>query len=215
MALPLQFSEVSTALASLTNFASSGMLVGPRPQFDMLSSVTRVTDANKTDTPEMSFVHCDEVNQLLPFAEEKLDWDKEPQPLDPKKDIFVGEPVYLHYIEKSFEGDKDEVKEKLTEAGIYGKEGATYDYEVWMRDIRVPEAQKVAVVADAEDDDRIPWVYQHTFKKAPEKGIFVEMHRYQTVGGERTLIGNACKVVWPEPERTEEEKEEGSEEESK
>ena len=160
--------------------------------------------------PSLGFVHCDEANQLLPFADVRLDWSKEPQPVDPKSGIFAKEPVYFHYVEKAFEGPKDKVAEELTKAGILPEEGATYDYEIWLRDMAIEGAQKVAVNPDPDDDNRIPWVYKHSFEKSSADGVFIEMHRYKTIGGKRELIGNACKVVWPEPERTAEEIEEAN-----
>jgi len=158
--------------------------------------------------PELSFVHCDETNQLIPFGSATVDWDKQPQPLSRKGPeegacetcVHKGTPAWFHYVERRFEGSADEVKEKLTEAGVYAEEGATYDYEIWMKDIRWEPLQKVAVQADPEDDDRIPWIAEINFDSAPVDGIFVEMHRYKTKDGTRELIGNACTVIWPEPE---------------
>lgn len=158
--------------------------------------------------PELSFVHCDETGQLIPFDSPSVDWTKEPVPLtrkapkegDCENCIHKGTPAWFHYVEKRFEGSADEVKEQLTKAGVYAEEGATYDYEIWMKDIRYDALQKVATVADPEDDNRIPWIAEINLDSAPIDGIFVEMHRYKTVGGERTLLGNACTVIWPEAE---------------
>ncbi len=175
---------------------------------DSNPSGTRTYLRSNPEEPTLGFVHCDEANQLLPFNEARLDWSKEPSPVDPKAGIWAKEPIYFHYVEKMFEGSRDEVAEKLTEVGIYAEEGASYDYEIWLRDMAVEGAQKVAVNPDPEDDNRIPWVYKHTFEKSSADGVFIEMHRYKTKDGKRELIGNACKVVWPEPERTAEEIEE-------
>ncbi len=156
--------------------------------------------------PPLSYVHCDDINQLLPFATEKLDWSKEPKPIDPKGDIYKNEPAYLHYVEKAFEGSEDEVNTKLTEIGVLAEEGATYDYEIWIGDHPDGGNMKIKVEPDPEDGGRIPWVATISFKLAAVDGLFVEMHRYKTKDGKRELLSNACKVVWPEPERTADEK---------
>jgi hypothetical protein len=177
---------------------------------DSNPSGTRTYLRANPDEPTLGFVHCDEANQLLPFADAQLDWSKEPQPVDPKAGIFAGEPTYFHYVEKAFQGSKDEVNAELTKAGILPEEGATYDYEIWLRDMAVEGAQKIEVKPDPEDDNRIAWVHTHTFEKSSADGVFIEMHRYKTVAGKRELVGNSCKVVWPEPARTAEEIEEAA-----
>jgi len=158
--------------------------------------------------PALSFVHCDESRQIIPFGTRKVDWNKQPVPLNPKEGIFKGEPAFFHWVEKAYEGSKEEIETKMVEAGAKGQDGATYDFEIWAKDSPVEGLQKIAVAADPEDENRVQWVAEVTFDSAPVDGIFVEMHRYRTMDGKRTLLGNACTVIWPEPERTAEEKEE-------
>jgi len=157
-------------------------------------------------TDELSFVHCDEVQQLYPFAMEDPKWgDRGDPPLDAKEGIFANEPMWFHYAEKQHDGSKDEILAKQQKAGVMAKEGCTYDFEMWVRDRRVASSQKVAV--EPNDKGFLHWKVQHTFDKSSASGLFVEMHRYMTCAeGGRTLAGNACTVVWPERERTAEEK---------
>ena len=173
---------------------------------DSNPSGTRTYLRANPNEPPLSFVHCDESRQIIPFATEKVDWDSEPVALNPKEGIYKGEPAYFHYVEKRFEGSTEEVDAELLKVGVKAEEGATYDYEIWAKDSPVKDLQKIAVAPDPEDDDRIPWIAAVTFDSAPVDGIFVEMHRYKTKDGKRELLGNACTVVWPEPERTAEEK---------
>lgn len=173
-----------------------------KEMIDSNPSGTRTYLRANPQEPELSFVNCDEPNQLLPFAEARLDWTKQPTPLDPHEGIFAGEPLYFHYVEQTFEGSKEELAAYLVKVGALPEEGATYDYEIWMKDMREAGAQKIAVAADPEDENRIPWVFKYTFDKSSVDGVFVEMHRYKTKDGKRTLVGNACKVIWPEPART-------------
>ncbi|MBJ94651.1 MAG: hypothetical protein CMP23_09265 [Rickettsiales bacterium] len=166
-------------------------------------------------TDELSFVHCDEVQQLYPFAMENPKWgERGDPPLDAKEGIFAKEPMWFHYAEKQFEGSRDEVLTKQQKAGVMAKEGCSYDYDLWVRDRRVEGKQKVAVTP--KDKGFLHWRAQHSFEKSSAAGLFVEMHRYMTCAeGERTLIGNACTVVWPERERTAEEKAEAEAEANK
>jgi hypothetical protein len=145
--------------------------------------------------PPLSFVHCDESRQIIPFATREVDWDSKPVPLDPKSGIFKGEPAFFHYVEKAYEGSKEEIRTKMVEAGVYAVEGATYDFEIWAKDHPMEGLQKIAVEADPEDEDRVQWIAEVTFDSAPVDGIFIEMHRYKTIDGDRELLGNACTLV--------------------
>jgi hypothetical protein len=155
---------------------------------------------------ELSFVHCNEAGQLYPFAMETPKWgDRGDPPLNAKSGIFASEPMWFHYAEKNFDGSRDEVLGKQQKAGVMAKEGCSYEYEMWAHDRRVSTAQKVAV--EPNDKGFLAWKVQHTFEKSSAAGIFVEMHRYMSCpDGGRELAGNACTVVWPERERTAEEK---------
>jgi len=158
-------------------------------------------------TDELGFVHCAEPAQLYPFAMENPRWGPKngDPPLDSKSGIFAKEPMWFHYAEKLFEGSAAEILEKKRKVGVVSTEGCSYDFEMWARDRRVPTAQKVVVEPDKKG--RLAWKTQHTFDKSSADGIFVEMHRYMTCPeGGRTLLGNTCTVVWPERERTAEEK---------
>ncbi len=177
---------------------------------DSNPSGTRTYLRANPEEPELSFVHCTESrNNLLPFATRKVDWNAEPKPLNPKGEVYKSEPVFFHWIEKPYNGEKDGLEEFLVENAAKPEEGATYDYEVWMKDHPVSGLQKIAVEPDAEDDNRLQWVAEVTFDSAPVDGIFIEMHRYKTKDGKRELVSAACNVIYPEPERTAEEKAEG------
>jgi len=162
--------------------------------------------------PPLSWAHCDEPRQLAPFATETVNWEKD-RPLDPKKGVFAGEPIWLHYATKLYEG-KD-AKEKWTKDGVFAEDGATYDYELWVADTAVGGKQKIAVEPDASKDGRLDWKLEHTFDKSYADGVYVELHRYKTKDGKRELLHNACTVLWPEPARTEEEKKEAEKEAKK
>ena len=123
--------------------------------------------------------------------------------------IFAKEPIWFHYPGKNFAGSAAEVLEKKRKAGLAETDGCSYDFELWARDRRVSTAQKVAVEPD--DKGKLSWKVPHTFDKSSADGIFMEMHRYMTCAeGGRTLLGNSCTVVWPERERTAEEKAEAA-----
>ncbi|HCP48162.1 MAG TPA: hypothetical protein DIU15_19140 [Deltaproteobacteria bacterium] len=177
-------------------------------------------DSNPTGTrtylrskEELGFVHCDEVRQLMPFAMDDPNWDKD-APLDVKTGLFAKEPAWFHYIEKNYDGSKSEIREKQHKAGVMAEDGCSYDFELWAKDRRVAASQKVAV--EPKENGFLHWKVQHAFDKSSADGIFVEMHRYKTCAeGGRTLVGNACTVVWPEPERTAEEKAEAESEAAK
>ena len=158
--------------------------------------------------PPLSWVHCDEPRQVAPFATEQVNWEKD-KTLDPKSGIFAGEPVWLHYATKLYEGS--DAKEKWTKDGVFAEEGATYDYELWVGDN--PAGAKTAV--EPGKDGRLDWKVEHTFDKSYAEGVYVEMHRYKTKDGKRELIHNACTVLWPEPKRTEEEKKQAEQDASK
>jgi hypothetical protein len=162
--------------------------------------------------PPLSWVHCDEPRQLVPFATEEVNWKKD-RALDPKKGVFAGEPVWLHYASKLYEG-KD-AREKFTADAVFATDGATYDYELWVGDIGVGGKQKIAVEPDAANDGRLAWKLEHAFDRSYADGVYVELHRYMTKDGQRELVHNACTVLWPEPERTEDEKKAAEEEAKK
>jgi hypothetical protein len=162
--------------------------------------------------PPLSWVHCDEPRQLAPFAAEKVNWNKD-RPLDAKKGVFAGEPVWFHYAHKLYKGK--EARAKWTADGVFAEEGATYDYELWVGDTGAGGSQKIAVEPDPADNGRLDWKVEHTFDKSYADGVYVEMHRYKTHDGKRELLHNACTVVWPEPARTAEEKKQMEEEAKK
>ena len=162
--------------------------------------------------PPLSWVHCDEPRQLAAFTKEDVNWDKD-RPLAAKKEVFVGEPIWLHYAHKLYEGR--DAKEKWTADGVFAEDGATYDYELWIADTAAGGKQKIAIEPDPNDGGRLGWKVEYAFTKAPEGGVYVELHRYKTKDGKRELLHNACTVVWPEPARTEEEKKQAEEEAKK
>ncbi len=146
---------------------------------------------------ELSHVHCTEPQGILPFAKGEVDFEKD-QALDLKAGVFAGSKVWFHYAPIAYdELPKDEQIKKWEEVGAKAKEGCTYDFEIWTRDERVLTAQKLPVTPKAETGI-LPWIWETAFDKSAVAGVFVEMHRYATCGGERKLLSNACTVVWPE-----------------
>jgi hypothetical protein len=146
---------------------------------------------------ELSHVNCTEPQGILPFDKAEVDFEKD-QPLDLKTGVTAGSQVWFHYAPIAYdELAKDEQIKKWEEAGAKAKADCAYDFEMWARDERVLTAQKVPVSPKAETGI-LPWVWETRFDKSAADGIFVEMHRYSTCGGERKLLSNACTVVWPE-----------------
>ena len=135
--------------------------------------------------------------------------ETELQPLPPEQ-IRQGEPVWFHYIpDPPYTGDK--AKAKLTEAGVFAEEGATYDFEIWIGDSPVDGRKKH--VPNELADGRLEWKFQHTFTDYSGRvGKFVEMHRYKTKDNKRELIHNSCMSVWTRGPLTDDERKKAAEE---
>lgn len=161
--------------------------------------------ANPSDPP-LSFQHCNESGQLMSFATDTVNWEKD-RPLDPKGDVYKNENVWFHWAEKQYQGSEDEVKKKLTDVGFYGEEGATYEFEMWEKDHPWGGSKTPVVVqAPVGEKNIVSWKWEGNFNSAPQSGIFAEMHRFKIKDGKRTSIGTACNYYEVEPERTAEEK---------
>lgn len=150
---------------------------------------------------ELSHVHCQDTARLIPYDKATVDFAKD-QPLDPNTGVIEQAKVFFHWSPMLPEGlAGDDLNKKLLEIGARATDGCTYDFEMWMRDVRVLSAQKVAVTPGA--DGVVPWIWETAFEKSSADGIFVEMHRYATCNGERKLLTNACNVVRPERRKDE------------
>lgn len=150
---------------------------------------------------ELSHVHCADTARLIPYDKAEVDVAKD-QPLDPNTGVIEQAKVFFHWSPKTAEGLEGEALTKsLLESGAKATEGCTYDFEMWMRDVRVLSAQKIPVTP--KEDGTLPWIWETNFEKSSADGIFVEMHRYATCGGERKLLTNACNVVRPERKKEE------------
>jgi hypothetical protein len=163
---------------------------------------TRTFVPQAPGSPPLGFVHCTDSRMLWPFAQETPDYKKD-QPLDLREGVYKGEPVWLHYVEPHAEGPDEEIDKQLKKWGVRAEEGCSYEFELWAKDQQWGETVKV----EPDENGTLAYKKQVTFDSAPVDGIFVEMHRYKTCAdGKRQLLSNACNVIAPEPERTDEEK---------
>lgn len=163
---------------------------------------TRAFVRLSANTPELGFVHCNEMRQVYPFAAEVVDFDKD-QPLDPQKGVYKGEPVWMHFVPEVFEGTPEEIAARKVKTGVVAEPGMSYEMELWVGDNKA--AGPTAVTPDEQGN--LKWAQQYTFTQAPVDGLYTELIRYKKgADGKRVLIGNACNVVAPEQERTAEEK---------
>lgn len=147
---------------------------------------------------EYSYVNCDEPGMLLAF--DTSEPDAKSQPLALRDGLYAAEDSHFFYDRRN-SYDQDLSDEEKQKKGLIAKDGCTYDYEIWMADVRVKDAQKIPVKPN--EDGSITWYYKHVFPKSSALGIFTEMHRYATCGGKRELLGNACTAVWPNRARSE------------
>jgi len=163
---------------------------------------------NDDRTEEFSMVHCDDPGAMFFFAKQEIDLEKD-EALNNREGIYAKESVFLHYIPELPEEqgeDKEALAKALVEKGLKAEDGCTYDLEMWMRDVRIKNAQKLPITP--AEDGTISWVYEHQFEKSSADGLFIEMHRYKTCGGKRELLSNTCNVAWPNRSRAEYEEEE-------
>lgn len=174
-------------------------------------------DFSEDPTREFSMVHCDDVAGIYFFDKEEIDLKKD-EALNQKEGLYALDDLWIHYLPAVPE-EESEDKEKIAEAykkkHITATEGCTYDSELWMRDRRAPDNQKVAMAV--KEDGTVDWKMKMQFKKSSADGVYVEFHRYKTCGDKREVIGNACTVAWPNRSRAEYEAEEkkAKEEEAK
>ncbi len=166
---------------------------------------------NDDRTEEFSMVHCDDPGAMFFFEKKEIDLKKD-EALNSREGIYALEPVFFHYIPELPEeqgDDKEALQKALIKKGLVKEEGCTYDYEIWMRDTRVTDAQEIAVTP--KEDGTISWVHEHQFKKSSAIGLFIEMHRYKTCGGKRELLSNTCNVASPNRSKAEYAEEEAKE----
>jgi hypothetical protein len=162
---------------------------------------------NDDRAEELSMVHCDDVAGIYFFDKDTVDLEKD-KALDQREGIYAEDKIFIHYLPAVPEeqgDDKDAVTEAYKKKHILAKEGCTYDVELWQRDVRVPERQKVPMTI--KEDGMVNWVLEHSFKKSSADGVYVEFHRYATCDGKREVLGNACTVAWPNRSRAEYEEE--------
>jgi|GEM_PF-1644646 len=160
-------------------------------------------DYSEEPEREFSMVHCDDVAGIYFFDKPEIDLEDD-KALNQKEGIYAEDKVYIHYLpavpEEQTE-DKEKIEAAYAKKHMTANEGCTYDVELWGRDVRIPEAQKLPITI--KEDGTVNWVVEHAFKKSSASGIYLEMHRYATCGGKREVIGNACTVVWPNRSRAE------------
>ncbi len=166
-----------------------------------------IEDSNPTGTreyaaldKELSMVHCDAPRSLIAFEKEVIDLEKD-QALNPFEGVYALDQTWMHFLPPLYEDD--ELREKqMKEAHITPTEGCTYDGELWIRDERIGDRQKVAMTVN-EETKRVDWRVDYSFKKSSADGVYVELHRYKTCDGKRKVIGNACNVFKPNRSRAE------------
>ncbi len=158
---------------------------------------------NDERAKEFSMVHCDDVAGIYFFDKAEIDLDKD-KALNQKEGIYAKDKIFIHYL-PAIPEEQDDDKEKIAAAykkkHLTANEGCTYDVELWQRDLRVPSQQKKPMTI--KEDGSVNWVLEHQFEKSSASGVYVEMHRYATCGGNREVIGNACTVAWPNRSRAE------------
>jgi hypothetical protein len=166
-----------------------------------------IEDSNPTGTREyaqidedLSMVHCDAPRSLIAFEKEEIDLDKD-KALNPFEGVYALDETWVHYLPPLYEDDEMRAKQ-MKEAHITPEEGCTYDGELWMRDERVSDKQKVPMSID-EETKRVNWRLGFAFKKSSADGVYVEMHRYKTCNGKREVVGNSCNVFKPNRSRAE------------
>ncbi|MCO4770037.1 MAG: hypothetical protein KDA24_08420 [Deltaproteobacteria bacterium] len=163
---------------------------------------------NDDRTKEFSMVHCDDVAGIYFFEKEEINL-KDDEALNQKEGIYAKDDIWIHYLPalpEEQDDDEEKLKAAYAKKHITSTEGCTYDAELWMRDVRVEDKQKVPVTV--AEDGKVNWKMQMAFQKSSADGVYVEYHRYKTCAGKREVVGNACTVAWPNRSRAEYEEEE-------
>jgi hypothetical protein len=155
-------------------------------------------DTTKPDKQPFSMEHCTDVGALVAFDKPQIDLEKD-KALDHREGVYAKEPVYFNYLPHGEPEDKDALAKWVKEKGLVSEPGCTYDFEGWMRDHLVTDKTEVKPLPDGYVD----WVWMTSFEQSNATGDFLEMHRYKTCDGKRTLISNACTIVWPNRSRAE------------